>query len=230
MEVCLHMCPLMLRPKFYKIEVSRYYVVRGSWGKPWLRGWRINHRPLEPEPDNAGGGKNMSKTFSTRALSEIVVVIALSTVLSYIKIYHLPQGGSVTAGSMVPLLWLSLRRGAKVGLLASIVYGIVQLSVEPYIYHPIQVLLDYPVAFGLLGLAGFFRKHVLIGVTIGIFGRFVSHLLSGVIFFAEYAPTGMSPIVYSAIYNGSYLIIELVVSAVLTYIIIKRGLLTIYLD
>lgn len=172
----------------------------------------------------------MSKTFSTRALSEIVVVIALSTVLSYIKIYHLPQGGSVTAGSMVPLLWLSLRRGAKVGLLASIVYGIVQLSVEPYIYHPIQVLLDYPIAFGLLGLAGFFRKYVLIGVAIGIFGRFVSHLLSGVIFFAEYAPTGMSPIVYSAIYNGSYLIIELVVSAVLTYIIIKRGLLTIYLE
>jgi len=175
-------------------------------------------------------GKNTSKTFSTRALSEIVVVIALSTVLSYIKIYHLPQGGSVTAGSMVPLLWLSLRRGAKVGLLASIVYGIVQLSVEPYIYHPIQVLLDYPIAFGLLGLAGFFRKYVLIGVAIGIFGRFVSHLLSGVIFFAEYAPTGMSPIVYSAIYNGSYLIIELVVSAVLTYIIIKRGLLTIYLE
>jgi thiamine transporter len=172
----------------------------------------------------------MSKTFSTRALSEIVVVIALSTVLSYIKIYQLPQGGSITAGSMVPLLWLSLRRGVKIGLFASIVYGIVQLLVEPYVYHPVQVLLDYPLAFGALGLAGFFTSYALIGVAVGIFGRFVSHLLSGVIFFAEYAPTGMSPIVYSAIYNGSYLIGELVVSAVLTYIIIKRGLLTIYLE
>ena len=172
----------------------------------------------------------MSKTLSTRALSEIVVVIALSTVLSYIKIYHLPQGGSVTAGSMVPLLWLSLRRGAKVGLLASIVYGIVQLSVEPYIYHPAQVLLDYPIAFGALGLAGFFTNYAILGIAIGIFGRFVSHLLSGVIFFAEYAPPGMNPIVYSAIYNGSYLIIEFAVSAVLAYIIIKRGLLTIYLE
>jgi thiamine transporter len=175
-------------------------------------------------------GKNMSKTFSTRALSEIVVIIALSTVLSYIKIYHLPQGGSITAGSMVPLLWLSLRRGAKIGLFASIVYGIVQLLVEPFVYHPVQVLLDYPLAFGALGLAGFFTSYALIGVAVGIFGRFVSHLLSGVIFFAEYAPEGMSPIVYSAIYNGSYLIGELIVSAVLTYIIIKRGLLTIYLE
>ena len=172
----------------------------------------------------------MSKTFSTRALSEIVVVIALSTVLSYIKIYHLPQGGSITAGSMVPLLWLSLRRGAKIGLFASIVYGIVQLLVEPFVYHPVQVLLDYPLAFGALGLAGFFTSYALIGVAVGIFGRFVSHVLSGVIFFAEYAPEGMSPIVYSAIYNGSYLIGELIVSAVLTYIIIKRGLLTIYLE
>jgi thiamine transporter len=175
-------------------------------------------------------GKNMSKTFSTRALSEIVVVIALSTVLSYIKIYHLPQGGSITAGSMVPLLWLSLRRGAKIGIFASIVYGIVQLLIEPFVYHPVQVLLDYPIAFGVLGLAGFFKSYPLIGVVVGIFGRFVSHLLSGVIFFANYAPQGMNPIVYSATYNGSYLIGELVVSAVLTYIIIRRGLLTIYLE
>jgi len=222
--------PIELCPKSYKIEISKYIIIRGSWGKPWLRGWSINHRPLEPEPGNAGGGKNMSKTFSTRALSEIVVVIALSTVLSYIKIYHLPQGGSITAGSMVPLLWLSLRRGAKIGLFASIVYGIVQLLVEPFVYHPVQVLLDYPLAFGALGLAGFFTSYALIGVAVGIFGRFVSHLLSGVIFFTEYAPEGMSPIVYSAIYNGSYLIGELIVSAVLTYIIIKRGLLTIYLE
>jgi thiamine transporter len=106
----------------------------------------------------------------------------------------------------------------------------VQLFVEPYIYHPAQVLLDYPIAFGALGLAGFFTNYALIGVAVAIFGRFISHLLSGVIFFAEYAPAGMSPVVYSAIYNGSYLIGEFIVSAVLTYIIIKRGLLKIYLD
>jgi len=172
----------------------------------------------------------MSKTFSTRVLSEIVVVIALSTVLSFIKIYHLPQGGSITAGSMVPLLWLALRRGAKIGLFAGIIYGLVQLLLEPYVYHPIQVLLDYPLAFGSLGLAGFFMNYALIGVIVGVFGRFVAHLLSGVIFFAEYAPEGMSPLLYSAIYNGSYLLGELIVSALLTYIIIKRGLLKIYLE
>jgi thiamine transporter len=163
-------------------------------------------------------------------LSEIVVVIALSTVLSYIKIYHLPQGGSITAGSMVPLLWIALRRGTKIGVFSGAVYGLLQLLLEPYVYHPVQVLLDYPLAFSALGVAGFFTKYALLGIALGIVGRFICHFLSGVIFFAAYAPEGMSPILYSAIYNGSYLLGELIVSAILTYIIIKRGLLTIYLE
>ena len=75
----------------------------------------------------------MSKTFSTRAISEIVVVIALSVVLSFIKIYHLPQGGSITAGSMVPLFWIALRRGIKIGLFTCIIYGLVQLLITMYL-------------------------------------------------------------------------------------------------
>ena len=110
--------------------------------------------------------------------------VALATVLSYLKLFSLPQGGSVTAASMVPILWLALRRGPKVGLFAATVYGLVQFALGPYIYHPAQVLLDYPIAFGLLGLAGFFQKRPFIGVTVGIFGRFFAHFLSGIIFFA----------------------------------------------
>jgi thiamine transporter len=147
-----------------------------------------------------------------------------------IKIYHLPQGGSITAGSMVPLIWISLRRGAKIGLFTCFVYSLAQFALEPYAYHPIQVLLDYPLAFGALGLAGFFGSYPLIGVGVGIGGRFISHLLSGVVFFAEYAPPGMSPIIYSAIYNGSYLAGELAVSAIITYIMVKRNLLKVYLE
>ncbi len=157
------------------------------------------------------------------------MIVALATVLSYLKIFHLPQGGSITAGSMVPLLWFSLRRGPKIGVFACLVYGLVQLMLEPYVYHPVQVLLDYPLAFGVIGLAGLFKRRPFIGVVVGIAGRFVAHFLSGIIFFAEYAPPGMHPAVYSAIYNGSYLMGELLVSAILTYIIIKRGLLEIYL-
>ena len=172
----------------------------------------------------------VNKEFSTRTLTEIIMAVALSVVLSFIKIYQLPQGGSITAGSMVPLIWISLRRGAKVGLFTCFVYGLVQFALEPYAYHPIQVLLDYPLAFGVLGLAGLFMKYPLVGVGVGIGGRFIAHFASGFIFFAEYAPEGMSPILYSAIYNGSYLLGEFIVSALLTYIIVTRNLHKVYLE
>jgi thiamine transporter len=170
------------------------------------------------------------KFFSTRALTEAVIVVALSVVLSFIKIYHLPQGGSITAGSMVPLIWISLRRGTKIGLFTCFVYGLVQFALEPYAYHPIQVLLDYPIAFGVLGLAGLLQRLPLVGVGVGIGGRFLAHTTSGVIFFAEYAPEGTSPLLYSAIYNGSYLLPELIVSGILTYILVSRNLHKVYLD
>ncbi|MEM2960876.1 MAG: energy-coupled thiamine transporter ThiT [Candidatus Bathyarchaeia archaeon] len=148
-------------------------------------------------------------------------VIALSAILSIVKIFSLPQGGSVTAGSMVPILWFALRKGAKVGYTTGVMYGIVQLFLEPYVYHPVQGLLDYPIAFGALGLAGLFKKYRVIGTAIGIIGRFVAHFLSGILFFAEYAPEGMSPVLYSAIYNGSYLGVELIISVVLIYLLGK---------
>ena len=171
----------------------------------------------------------MSKTkLETRIIAETAVFVAFSTALSFIKLFSLPQGGSVTAASMVPVLWLALRRGAKVGLFACTVYGLVQLVVEPFIVHPAQVLLDYPIAFGALGLAGFFQNRPFLGINIGIAGRFLAHLVSGVIFFATYAPEGMHPIIYSAIYNGSYLLPELVVSVYLTYMVIETKLLKIY--
>jgi len=98
-----------------------------------------------------------------------------------------------------------------------------------YIVDPVQALLDYPIAFAALGLAGMFRRYPLIGVGVGMFGRFLAHLASGVWFFSEYAPVGTHPMIYSAIYNGSYLLIEFIVSAVLIYIIVKKRLLEIYL-
>jgi len=164
----------------------------------------------------------------TLVLAEIVVFVALSTALSYIKLFTLPQGGSVTAASMVPILWLALRRGTKIGLFAGAVYGLVQLAVEPFIVHPAQVLFDYPIAFGALGLAGLFQKRPFIGINIGIAGRFLSHFISGIIFFANYAPEGMSPIIYSAIYNGSYLLPELAISIYLTYLVVETKVLKTY--
>ena len=168
------------------------------------------------------------KGFSSKILAEIIIFVSLATILSYIKV-GLPQGGSVTAGSMVPILWLALRRGPKVGLFSATLHGVVQLALEPYIYHPAQVLLDYPLAFGFLGVAGFFQKRPFIGVTLGIVGRFISHFISGIVFFAPYAPEGMHPAIYSALYNGSYLLIELAISIYIIYLLRASKMLDIYM-
>jgi thiamine transporter len=167
--------------------------------------------------------------FPTRIIAEISIFIALSTALSLITFAVFPQGGSVTAGSMVPMLWLALRRGPKIGIFAGVVYGVVQLAVMPQIYYPVQILLDYPLAFSCLGLAGFFRKYALVGVVVGVAGRFVMHLISGAFFFANFAPAGMNPWIYSALYNGSYMLPELVISVFFIYLLQKSNVLRAYM-
>ena len=89
-------------------------------------------------------------TSRTRILAEVIIFVALATALSFVVVYVMPQGGSITAGSMVPLIWLSLRRGPKIGVTAGILYGLMQFVFLPYAVDPVQVLLDYPLAFGVL--------------------------------------------------------------------------------
>ena len=183
-------------------------------------------------------GKNMNQTyskprrqfFSTKILAEIIVLVALAGALSLLShsFFSLPQGGSINLG-MVPIFWLTLRRGWKIGMSAGAVFGLVDLVIEPFVVHPVQFILDYPLAFGLLGLAGFFERWPVVGVVVGVAGRFVSHFVSGVIYFAEFAPQGMSPIIYSAIYNGTYLVPSLIVCAVVIGILQKSNTLNIYL-
>ena len=98
------------------------------------------------------------KNTNVRMLVEAGVMIALAQVLSYVVIYQMPQGGSVTAGSMVPILLFAVRWGTAQGLLAGAVYGILQFILGPkWSYHIISILFDYIVAFACLGLAGMFR-------------------------------------------------------------------------
>ncbi len=165
----------------------------------------------------------------TKIVAEVVVSVALAYALNMIVMFRMPQGGSVTAVSMVPLLWLALRRGVRVGVIGGIIFGIVDMFPQPFVVHPVQFLLDYPLAFGALGLAGFFQTHPIAGVFSGIAGRFACHFIAGVVFFGMYAPEGMNPIVYSAIYNGSYLIVELVFSVIVMYILVKRNIIKMYL-
>ncbi len=167
----------------------------------------------------------MKKT-STRMLTEAGIMIAAAQILSYIKIFEAPYGGSVTAGSMIPIIVFSLRWGVKSGLLAGTAYGVMQflLGGAIYSYHIVSILFDYVVAFGLLGLAGLFRssiKGVFMGTSLGLLGRFVCHVISGVVVWASYAPEGMNPMVYSVLYNGSYLLPELIITLVIVGILYK---------
>jgi len=166
---------------------------------------------------------------TTRILTEIVASVALAGVLHLITLYQLPEGGRVTAAAMVPILFVAVRRGWKVGTIAGVAFGLVVLIEEPYIFHPVQVLLDYPLAYGALGIAGLFRRIPVAGVIAAVSGRFVFHFISGIVFFATYAPAGMNPAIYSAIYNASYLTPEMIVSAVVMFVLQKRKILELYL-
>ena len=176
----------------------------------------------------------VSNTIETKVLAEAIVFIALANVLYivsklYLPFLRLPQGGRITLASMVPLLWFALRRGPRWGIEAGIVYGLVHMVISGDIYYPTQILLDYPLAFGALGLAGAFKKQQVIGVGIGILGRFMCHFISGIIFFGQYAWEGWNVIAYSAAYNATYLVPEFIVSAIIIFILLKRNLLNIYM-
>ena len=170
----------------------------------------------------------MSKEINTRVLAEIAISIALATVLSMIKA-GLPFGGSITLGSMVPILLIAYRRGLKAGLLTGIVYGLVQMIVDGWVYHPLGMILDYPLAFGVLGLAALFKKKPVIGVSVTLTLRYISHVISGILFFYMYAPEGVSPIVYSLTYNATYMIPETITSSILIYLLVQRDILNINL-
>lgn len=153
--------------------------------------------------------------FTTKIITQIGIALAMSTVLSLLKIYQLPQGGSVTFGAMVPILLIALFYGPEMGFLTGFLYGLISLMINPYIFQPIQVLFDYPLPFMALGLVGFFRNKWLLGTIIAVFARFICHFISGVVFFASYAPKGTSPVLYSIIYNASFLSIDAVICIII---------------
>ena len=159
-----------------------------------------------------------------RVLTEAALAIALSFVLGLITIFRMPFDGSVSL-EMAPLILLALRQGWRVGVAAGAIYGLLDLATPPvFIVHPIQVLLDYPLAFAALGLAGLFRPTVpgaIMGTIVAVLARFACHFLSGVIFFATYAPEGWNPAIYSAAYNAAYLIPSLVIALVVALILLR---------
>lgn len=170
----------------------------------------------------------MGKKISIRMLTEGGMMLALAILLNQIKIYQAPNGGSISAGSMIPIMIFALRWGILPGLVVGANYGLLDFILKPYFYHPVQFILDYILAYALLGLAGIGHAkgenastlRMVFGVILAIGGRMLSHVLSGVIFFSEYAGD-QNPWVYSIIYNSTYLIPELIISLVVLLLIWK---------
>ena len=157
--------------------------------------------------------------FTTQKITLIGVSIALATVLQLITILKLPQGGSVTAASMVPIVLIALFYGPEVGFLTGFLFGIINFVMNPVALHPVQVLFDYPLPFMAIGIVGYFKSRniqgILIGVVLAMVARFACHFISGVVFFAQYAPEGTSVYLYSLLYNGSYMSLETIITCVI---------------
>lgn len=163
--------------------------------------------------------------WTSRMLANAAICMALSFVLSYIRLFKLPQGGSVTPASLLPVIAFAFYYGSVPGLVVGIAYGLLQMIQDPWIVGVAQALLDYPLAFGCIAFAGIAgdltRKHGwnelagwIGGVAATGIGRFICHVLSGVVFFSEYAAeAGLPPLVYSTGYN-SFVFVDLAICLV----------------
>ncbi|WP_069999975.1 energy-coupled thiamine transporter ThiT [Cellulosilyticum sp. I15G10I2] len=153
--------------------------------------------------------------------------IAIAFILSYIRLYKMPQGGSITLASMFPIILYSMVFGPIAGIITGVAYGLLQLIQDAWVLNWAQLFLDYPLAFGFLGIAGLapnfltnLKIRTYFAVSIAVLGRGLMHFLSGAVFFADYAPEGQSPILYSLAYNASYIIPELIITLILSTVLI----------
>lgn len=169
------------------------------------------------------GGKLTVKQLAFCAMS-----LALGTLLSEIKIIDFPWGGSATLLSMLVICLPGYLFGLGAGLMTGVAYGVLQILIDPYILFPLQLVVDYLLAFGALGLSGLFansKNGLLKGYLVGILGRYVFVVLSGWIFFAEYAWEGWAPLPYSLVYNGIYIFAEAAITFILLAIpAVRKGI------
>ncbi len=167
-------------------------------------------------------------------ISEVAIMAALGVILGFVKLSGpWAFGGSVSL-EMLPIFLMAFRRGVVGGVLTGFMIGILQLIINPFIVHPAQVILDYPVAFLVIGLAGIVRPSsdnhfgkriwlIIIGTLIGSLLRLISHVISGIVFFESYAPEGTPVWLYSITYNLSYIAPTFVLTVILLVLLSKTA-------
>ena len=152
-----------------------------------------------------------------RCLCEAAIMIALAQILGYLKLYELPQGGSITL-SMLPIFLFCSRWGFGPGMLASFAFSLLQLFLDgAYAWVWQSIVGDYILGFTVLGFAGIFRgkdSSIFLGTVVGSAARFLVHYVVGATVWAEYMPenffgmTMTTPWFYSALYNGFYMLTD----------------------
>ncbi|MDO4815863.1 MAG: energy-coupled thiamine transporter ThiT [Bacillota bacterium] len=173
---------------------------------------------------------NSKSHLKLRALCEGALFVALAQAIGYLKLFELPQGGSITL-SMLPIFIYCARWGFGPGMLASIVFSVLQLLLDgAYAWGWQSMVGDYIVAFSVLGVAGLFHKNkygLFIGTVVGSVARFLVHYVVGATVWAEYMPpeffgmTMTTPWFYSALYNGSFMLIDMLLCLAVCAILFK---------
>ena len=165
--------------------------------------------------------KRDQKKLTAKQLAFCGMAVAIAMVLSFIKALDMPMGGSITMFSMFFICIIGYWYGPSVGIMAGVAYGMLQFIVEPQFYSIPQMIVDYPLAFGALGLSGLFRSYpgkgvvnsLTLGYVLGVIGRYCFAVLSGVLFFAAYAGD-QNPIIYSLTYNLTYILPEAIITLI----------------
>ncbi len=165
--------------------------------------------------------------WGAQAIAEMAIALVLCWVLGVFRPFQMPQGGSISL-EMLPIFFVAARRGLVPATVVGLLYGTMQIFVPltpPFIYHPAQALLDYPLAFAAVGLAGLVPvvgwRSLSAAVALGSAARLLFHFLSGWIFFASYAPQWEWPWLYALTYNLLFLVPEAVITAACLWPLLK---------
>jgi len=167
----------------------------------------------------------LPKRLTAKQVATIGILMALSTVLTFFTRVPLPIWGErvwISIGATLPIFIIALRYGFSIGLLGGIAFSLIEFLREPYFYHPFQFLLDFILADASIALAGFFKKNPAYGFALGWFFKLLFHTISGIIFFAQYAPKGWNPYIYSIAYNLSWGIPDIFFVVLIFYTTRKR--------
>ena len=168
----------------------------------------------------------MQNNFNIKVMLEGALCIALAVVLDKLNLFRMPNGGSIDL-ELVPLIIFAWRHGLKLGLCIGALTGVTQFLLSPYYVHPIQVIADYPLASCCVGLSAcklfknFNNINKILGIILAGACQIACHTFSGAVFFAQYAPAGQNPWIYSMLYNLPVMSIKYILSGIAAFMLYK---------